>query len=247
MAERHLVVGGIHAARIALARAPQDILEMWLKREHGSQAIAELAEMAREVGIPHSFAEPRTLDKVNADTHHQGVVFKRRSPCAGALAELEDALGTMTTPALLLILDGVQDPRNFGACLRVGDGAGVDGVIFTRDRSTPLTSVVAKVASGAIDTVRLYPVTNLRAAMQQLKRAGVWLAGAAHDAEQDLYQTDLRANFAIVLGSEGRGLRRLTREHCDILMRVPMFGHIDNLNVATAAAVCLFEARRQRQ
>ena len=149
-------------------------------------------------------------------------------------------------PALILVLDAVQDPRNFGACLRVADGAGVDAVVYPRDKSARLGDVVAKAASGAIDTVRLTPVANLAAALRELRDAGVWITGADGEAEASIYDIDFSGPAALVFGNEGRGLRRLTREHCDTLASIPMAGELESLNVATAVAGGLFEARRQR-
>jgi 23S rRNA (guanosine2251-2'-O)-methyltransferase len=148
---------------------------------------------------------------------------------------------------LLLILDGVQDPHNLGACLRVADGAGVDAVIVPRDRAAPVTAVTRRVASGAAETMPLFQVVNLSRTLENLKQAGVWLYGAAQDAPEELYAADLTGPAAIVLGGEGSGLRRLTREHCDKLVRIPMVGTVESLNVSVAAGVMLYEAVRQRR
>jgi 23S rRNA (guanosine2251-2'-O)-methyltransferase len=149
-------------------------------------------------------------------------------------------------PPFLLILDGVQDPHNLGACLRSADAAGVDAVILPKDRSAPLSATARKVACGAAETVPVIRVTNLARSLRAIRDAGVWLYGAAGDAQQSLYEADLSGPLALVLGGEGRGLRRLTREHCDVLMAIPMAGSVSSLNVSVATGICLFEARRQR-
>ncbi|MGE0483404.1 MAG: 23S rRNA (guanosine(2251)-2'-O)-methyltransferase RlmB [Gammaproteobacteria bacterium] len=245
MAERDLVIGGWHAVRLALELAPDSALELWLRQGHEDESADALAEQARRCGAAVQRVEPRTLDRLYGDERHQGVVLRRRPP---AMHPLDDLLARgSTTPPLLLVLDGVQDPRNFGACLRAADGAGVDAVIYPRDKSAPLSSVAAKAASGALDTVALVPVANLARALDAVKTAGVWVTGTAHDAALDLYAAEFTAPAALVLGNEGSGLRRLTRERCDHLVRIPMAGRVPSLNVATAAAVCLFEVRRQRR
>jgi 23S rRNA (guanosine2251-2'-O)-methyltransferase len=247
MADRDLVMGGIHATRIALDRAGEDALEIWLKRDRGAQAVDEIETVALQYGIAVHHVDDKTLDKLYGDTHHQGVVLRRRAPRPLAMkAFLDGAAATGRVP-LMLVLDSIQDPRNFGACLRVADGAGVDAVMHTRDKSARLTSVVAKAASGAIDTVPMLSVINLASAMAELKDAGMWVTGAAQQGTEDLYAADLSGARALVLGNEGTGLRRLTRERCDALVRIPMYGRLDSLNVATAAAICLFEAQRQRR
>lgn len=246
MAARDLIIGGLHAARMAFARRGGDVLELWLRGERDATTTHELEASARALGVTVQRVDDATLDRLYGDDHHQGVVLRRRPP---PTVELETVLARAVEAgraALLLVLDNVQDPRNFGACLRAADGAGVDGVIFTRDHSARLTSVVAKTASGALDSVALIAVPNLASALRQLAAAGVWTIGAAHDGPVSLYQADLSLPSALVLGNEGEGLRRLTRERCDQLIYIPMHGEVSSLNVATAAAVCLFEARRQR-
>ena len=246
MAARDLIVGGLHAARMALARHGGDVLELWLRREHDISITQILEDSARALGVSVQRVDSATLDRLYGDDHHQGVVLRRRPPATLELNTVLARAAEAGRAALLLVLDNVQDPRNFGACIRAADGAGVDGVIFTRDHSARLTSVVAKTASGALDSVALIAVANLASALRQLAQAGVWTIGAAHDGEVSLYQVDLSLPTALVLGNEGEGLRRLTRERCDQLVAIPMHGEVSSLNVASAAAVCLFEARRQR-
>lgn len=246
MAARDLIMGGLHAARMVFARRGGDILELWLRRARDTRSEHELEAIARAHGVTVQIVDDATLDRLYGDDHHQGVVLRRRPPPTVELKTVLAGAAAAGRAALLLVLDNVQDPRNFGACLRAADGAGVDGVIFTRDRSARVTSVVAKTASGALDSVALIAVANLAAALRDLAAAGVWTIGAAHDGARSLYQVDLRLPSALVLGNEGDGLRRLTRERCDQLVNIPMHGQVTSLNVATATAVCLFEARRQR-
>jgi 23S rRNA (guanosine2251-2'-O)-methyltransferase len=246
MATRDLIMGGLHAARMVFEKRGADVLELWLRREPSSAAQHELEAVARAQGVTVQMVDSTTLDRLYGDDHHQGVVLRRRLPPTVELKTVLTEVAAAGRTALLLVLDNVQDPRNFGACLRAADGAGVDAVVFTRDHSARLTSVVAKTASGALDSVALVAVPNLATALRQLAAAGVWSIGAAHDGAQSLYGMDLRLPSALVLGNEGDGLRRLTRERCDQLVHIPMHGQVSSLNVASAAAVCLFEARRQR-
>ncbi len=246
MAARDLVIGGLHAARMALERAGGDVLELWLRRDHDSEATRDIEARARSLGVSVQRLDQASLNRLYGDDHHQGVVLRRRPPATVELKTVLARAAAQGHAALLLVLDNVQDPRNFGACLRAADGGGVDAVIFTRDRAAGLTSVVAKTASGALDSVPLVAVANLASALRLLAEAGVWTLGAAQDGAIPIYQADLTLPSALVLGNEGEGLRRLTRERCDQLVTIPMHGQVSSLNVATAAAVCLFEARRQR-
>ncbi len=246
MAADGLVVGGWHAVSSALEHAPGDCLELWLRAGLDSAEAQAVQRRAAPLGLAVRAAEGSTLERIYGDSHHQGVVLRRRAPAPQTLDDVLARAGTAARPPLLLVLDSVQDPRNFGACLRVADGAGADGVIFARDKSARLGNVVAKAASGAIDTVALVAVANLARALKALQAAGVWITGTAADADESLYAVDFRAASALVLGNEGSGLRRLTAARCDRLVSIPMAGQLASLNVASAAAVCLFEARRQR-
>lgn len=246
MSERDLVTGGVHAVRAAFELAPAAVLELWLRRDLDAATALQFAALAAAHGVAVQTVETATLDRLYGDAHHQGVVLRRRPPATVALREWIAGAASSAGAPLLLVLDTVQDPRNFGACLRVADGAGVDAVIFPRDKSARLGTVVAKAASGAIDSLTLIEVPNLARALSALREAGIWVTGTGHDAAAELYAIDLTAPTALVLGNEGTGLRRLTRERCDCVVRIPMYGHLPSLNVATAAAVGLYEARRQR-
>jgi 23S rRNA (guanosine2251-2'-O)-methyltransferase len=187
----------------------------------------------------------KRLDGFYGGGRHQGVVA--RVEVKSLSHSLDEILDRVQGPPLLLLLDGVTDPHNLGACLRSADAAGVHAVILPKDRAAGITPVVHKVACGAVQTVPLFTVTNLARTLRLLKEAGIWLYGAAGDAGQDLYASDLQGPIALVLGSEGGGLRRLTRELCDYLVSIPMAGSVASLNVSVATGVLLFEARRQRR
>lgn len=246
MADRDLFTGGIHATRIALEYACEDVLELWARRNHNSPPIADLETTAQGFGIAIHHVERDTLDKLYMGIHHQGVVLRRRVPRPLKLREFLDNVAALRVKPLILALDGIQDPRNFGACLRVSDGAGVDAVVHTRDKSVRLTNAVAKAASGAIDTVPRVTVVNLATALGELKEAGIWVTGTTPDCDEQIYSSDLTGARALVLGNESEGLRRLTRVRCDQLVSIPLHGKLESLNVASAAAICLFEACRQR-
>ena len=179
-------------------------------------------------------------------SNHQGVVASTLAPAARDEAFLKAQLQKQEKPPFLLILDGVQDPHNLGACLRSADAAGVQAVVAPKDRSTGLTAAACKVASGAADTVPFIQVTNLARTLRWLKEQGIWLVGTAGEAGMSLYDVDLKGPLAIVMGGEGKGMRRLTREACDLLVNMPMAGSIESLNVSVAAGVAMFEAVRQR-
>lgn len=240
------MVFGIHAVTSLFENAPERILEMWLLSGRQDERIQPLLALAESVGIKPQQANRKTLDDKAESTQHQGVVVRVRPAKILTENDLEDLLDKTDIP-FLLILDGVTDPHNLGACLRNADAAGVHGVIVPKDNSAGLTPTVSKVACGAAETVPLYQVTNLARTMKQLQERGVWIVGTAGEADGTLYQANLRGPLAIAMGAEGKGLRRLSREHCDSLISIPMAGSVSSLNVSVATGVCLFEAVRQRQ
>jgi 23S rRNA (guanosine2251-2'-O)-methyltransferase len=239
-------VWGLHAVNAVLARAPEDVLECWVRDESGNADLAALVAEATRRGVRVQRVPASTLDRLSDKAVHQGVVLRRRPPAALDLTWLRARIAEAQTPPLVLALDHPQDPHNLGACLRVADGAGADAVLIPRDRSVSLTPAAAKVASGAADSMPLVQVPNLVQALESLKTDGLWVIGTADDAPASLYATDLRGPTVLVLGAEAEGLRRLTRASCDLLVSIPMAGSVSSLNLSTAAAVCLFEARRQR-
>lgn len=237
-------IGGVHAVEALLQHSPERVKRLQIARAASNPRIQAILQRARTLSLPVESVRPETLDRLAGELRHQGVV---------AFARPRQWLSEQDLPAeaaaedLWLILDGVTDPHNFGACLRSADAAGVRGVIVGRDRSAALTPAAIKVASGAADTVAIYSVSNLSRTLAALRKSGVWVVGLAGDSGQSLHAFDLRGPLALVLGSEGEGLRRLTREHCDYLASIPMRGSVSSLNVSVAAGIALFEALRQRQ
>lgn len=240
------IVFGIHAVEAALRR--DAVAELWLDAGQRPNArLARLVDQAGEAGVK-TVRQPREmLDELAGGGRHQGVVAQLAKDAAPRQPPLMALLEGLDHPPLLLVLDGVTDPHNLGACLRSANGAGVDAVIVPKDKAVGLTPVVRKVACGAAESTPFYQVTNLARTLRELQQAGVWLVGAAGEADADLYGADLRGPLALVLGSEGKGMRRLTREHCDLLVSIPMAGPVESLNVSVATGVCLFEALRQRR
>ena len=240
-------VYGLHAVASLLARRPSEVTALTVAEGAGDRRLSGLLEVAGAAGIAVRRIARKELDKRFPDVRHQGVV----ATVAAATPELSekglaDFLAALAEPAFLLVLDGVQDPHNLGACLRTADAAGVHAVILPRDRASGITAVVHKVACGAVESVPVCFVTNLARTLRQLREAGIWIYGASDAAGQLLYDTDLTGPLALVLGGEGKGLRRLTRELCDYLVAIPMAGQVESLNVSVAAGVLLYEARRQR-
>ncbi len=241
------IVCGLHAVLTALQQHPDRVAGVWVSRERADRRIGQVLEAARANRIKFHRVPRAKLDGMADGQHHQGVVARLQLVSTGRAPELDSFLADLGHTPLLLILDGVQDPHNLGACLRVADGAGVDAVVIPRDRAAPVTAAARRAASGAAETVPLFQVVNLSRTLETLKQAGLWLYGAAQDASEELYGADLRGPAAFILGGEESGLRRLTREHCDKLVRIPMAGKVESLNVSVAAGVMLFEAVRQRR
>jgi 23S rRNA (guanosine2251-2'-O)-methyltransferase len=243
MSETRLVYG-FHAVRSRLRLRAAAVREIYLDRARGDRRARELAQLARERGVRVWLVEAARLDGMTRHARHQGVVA--RVEVAPASAALDEVLDALDEPALLLVLDGVTDPHNLGACLRVADAMGVHAVVAPKDRAVGMTPTVEKVASGAAETVPFVTVTNLARTLSELKERGLWVIGADQSAERELYSVKLEGALAWVLGAEGEGLRRLTRERCDERVRIPMLGTVESLNVAVCAGICLAETRRQR-
>lgn len=239
-------VYGIHAVAALLANRPTDIRCMRVQKDRRDERLQELVREAETRGINIEQLSRRELDEL-ADGRHQGVIAEMdRGESRWDEERLLHRLRTIDHAPLLLVLDGITDPHNLGACLRSADAAGVDAVIVPRDKSADITPVVRKVACGAAEVVPFVRVTNLARTMEKLQREGVWFFGAAGEANQTIYEADLLGPVALVMGAEGRGLRRLTREKCDQLVSLPMHGSVDSLNVSVATGICLFEIGRQR-
>jgi len=244
--EKRQLIHGLHAVGACLERAPERVLEIWAATARDDRRIRELKEQARRAGIHVQAASPATLSAMTGAAH-QGVVAAVRPLRPWDEAELLAAVERTVEDPLLLVLDGVTDPHNLGACLRTAAAAGVHAVVIPRDRAAAVDGVARKVAAGAAEFVPVASVTNLARTLGRLRELRIWIAGTAADAPQTLYAADLRRPLALVLGAEDAGMRRLTREHCDFLVRIPMAGLFESLNVSVAAGVALFEARRQRQ
>lgn len=239
------LVFGIHAVGALLQRAPQDVLELFVMKDRDDKRMQPLIQEARQNGISVQFCNRKTLDDM-VGGQHQGIIAKARLQSSGSEADLAAIVAQHDKP-FILVLDGVTDPHNLGAILRSADAAGVHAVVSPKDRSVKLTSVVRKVACGAAESVPFITITNLARTLRELQDAGVWVVGTAGETETTIYQADFKGALAIVLGAEGEGLRRLTRETCDSLVKIPMFGSVSSLNVSVAAGICLFEAVRQRR
>lgn len=238
------VIAGFHAVTARLRHAADSIEAIYIDAQRRDVRLRDLMQRSEAARVRLIAVDEARLRGLAGDVAHQGVVAVC-APTATACT-LGDVIAAMSKDTLLLLLDGVTDPRNLGACLRTADAAGAAAVIVPRDRSAAMNTVAAKAAAGAAETTPLIVVTNLARAMDELKDAGIWIAGAAGDAEKTVYEIDLSGPLAWTLGAEGEGLRRLTRDRCDWLARIPMAGHVESLNVSVAAGVCLFETRRQR-
>ena len=239
-------VFGLHAVTSLLERNPARVSLLQVLESRDDPRVLRVLELAGKANVPVRRVSRRELDELVPGVSHQGVVAETGEANNVSEHELTGFIEQLEHPAFLLILDGIQDPHNLGACIRSADAAGVDAVILPKDRSAPMNATVRKVACGAAEVVPVVRVTNLARVMRQLRDAGIWIYGAAGEAETGLYDTDLSGSLALVLGGEGKGLRRLTREHCDGLAAIPLAGSVSSLNVSVATGICLFEARRQR-
>ncbi|HMH89117.1 MAG TPA: 23S rRNA (guanosine(2251)-2'-O)-methyltransferase RlmB [Steroidobacteraceae bacterium] len=239
-------VYGLHAVNAALERAPERVLELWLVQTRDDARTRDLKDRAERVGVHVHSVSGDALVKLVGDVVHQGAAVAMRPLKAWDEHDLTQALTELTVDPLLLVLDGVTDPHNLGACLRTADAAGAHAVVIPKDRAASVDGVVRKVAAGAAEFVPVATVTNLARTLGVLKERGIWVVGTDGEAEQALYSADLKRPLALVLGAEGTGMRRLTKETCDFLVRIPMAGHVQSLNVSVAAGIALFEALRQR-
>ncbi len=242
------LINGIHAVESALKNDPDNVAQVWIAENKRNQRVQELINHAQKRGLIAHRTDGAALDKMAKTHQHQGVVAEYNAPTAYNEDDLMDLIAKTDTPPLLLVLDGVTDPHNLGACLRTAEGAGVNAVIAPKDNAVGLTPAARKVASGAAETIPFIQVTNLVRTMEKLKKEGIWFIGTSDKSDDgDLYTYDFKTPSAIVMGAEGKGLRRLTEEHCDTLVSIPMAGQVSSLNVSVATGVCLYEVVRQRQ
>jgi 23S rRNA (guanosine2251-2'-O)-methyltransferase len=243
MTPRRFVIG-FHAVMGRLRADPKSITEIMLSTNRVDPRSQGLIDVAKERGVRLLRVEDSRLTGIAPGIQHQGVVATVEEQASKE--SLEDLLDRIGVPPVLLVLDGITDPRNLGACLRVADAAGVHAVIVPRDRAAGINATVSKVASGAAETLPYYMVTNLARTLDDLKDRNIWIVGTEADAPSDLYAATLPESIAWVLGAEGEGMRRLTRERCDMLVRIPMMGQVQSLNVSVATGICLFESVRRR-
>ncbi|WP_296871892.1 23S rRNA (guanosine(2251)-2'-O)-methyltransferase RlmB [Tibeticola sp.] len=241
------VLFGFHAVGVRLKTAPASIVDICFDASRRDARMRSFLERAREAGVRLIEADALRLAKLCGSHGHQGVVARVQPlPQTTSLDELLEQVEARGEAPLLLVLDGITDPHNLGACLRVADGAGAHAVIAPKDHAAGINATVAKVASGAAESMPYYMVTNLARTLNELKERAIWVIGTSDDAPQTLYQADLKAPVALVLGAEGEGMRQLTRKTCDALVSIPMRGAVESLNVSVASGVCLYEAVRQR-
>lgn len=237
---------GVHAVEALLRHHPKRVKHLWLAEGRGEPRVQGLVALAEQARVSIGQCERREMDAW-VEGVHQGVVADVSPSQVWGEAMLEELLDRAEGPPLLLVLDGVTDPHNLGACLRTADAAGALAVIIPKDKSATLNATVRKVACGAAEVIPLVAVTNLARSLEKLQQRGLWVVGTAGEAEQELYQHDMTGPTVLIMGAEGKGMRRLTREHCDYLVKLPMAGSVSSLNVSVATGVCLFEAVRQRR
>lgn len=239
-------LAGVHPVSAALRNDPDNVLELFVDPDLRSARVRECLTLARELGIAVHDRSRKAMDRQFAGTRHQGIAARYRATKLLGETDLAGLAESAGQDALFLILDGVQDPHNLGACLRSAEAAAVTAVVIPKDKAVGVTAAVRKASAGAADRVPIVRVTNLVRALELLKERGIWVSGAVTGEAEDVYAVDLSGPTAVVLGAEDRGLRRLTREHCDRLVAIPMPGSVASLNVSVAAGILLFEARRQR-
>lgn len=237
---------GIHAVQSALRNDARHVDQIWMDQKRHDRRIKELAIQAEKSGVPVRRVDARNLDKLSSGQRHQGVVAQYESVSRYGEPDLERLIEAAAQP-LVLVLDGVTDPHNLGACLRTAEASGVTLVVAPRDRAAGLTPTVRKVASGAAERLPFIQVTNLARSLEKLKELGLWVVGTSDMADEGLFEARLEGPLALVMGAEGKGMRQLTQKHCDSLISIPMLGKVESLNVSVATGVCLYEIVRQRQ
>lgn len=237
---------GLHAVQAALDYSPEKITQIWVDSQRQDVRLKELQNQLNHSGIKFEIADKKKLDRFADGKNHQGVVAEVELPSVHSEEELKHKIKTLTEMPFFLVLDHIQDPHNLGACLRTADAAGVHGIIITKDNATGITPTVCKVASGAAETVPVYQVTNLARTLRWMKEQNIWIIGSSGEAKQSIFATDLNMPLALVMGAEGTGMRHLTEQHCDLLVKIPMVGQVESLNVSVAAAVMIYEVLRQK-
>jgi 23S rRNA (guanosine2251-2'-O)-methyltransferase len=239
------LIFGFHSIEAILAKEPERFLEIFALKGREDKRLNPVIDEARKFGISVQFMQRKALDNKANGEQHQGIMARVKPARQYDEKDLDVIIAREATP-FFLVLDGVTDPHNLGACLRSADAAGVHGVIVPKDKSAKLNGTARKVACGAAETVPLIQVTNLARTLRDIKEAGVWVVGTAGETDTHVFDANLTGPMAIVMGAEGDGMRRLTREHCDVLVKIPMVGTVSSLNVSVATGICLFEVLRQR-
>ncbi len=237
---------GLHAVQTLLERHPGRVQRLWVLKGRQDRRLQQVVRLAERHRLPMEFVPRSELDQ-RVDGVHQGIIAECEGHATRDERFLDQLLESLEEPPLLLVLDGVTDPHNLGACLRTADAAGAHALIVPKDKSAPLNATAVKVACGAAEAVPVVSVTNLARTLKQLQERGLWITGTAGEAENTVFEADLTGPLVLVMGAEGKGMRRLTREHCDSLIKIPMAGEVSSLNVSVATGVCLFEAVRQRR
>ena len=240
------IIVGIHAVQSALDYSVEKIQGVWVDGSRQDAKFKELVQQLARLPVPFHKTNKKTLEQLSEGRNHQGVLVEVNLPKIKTEKMLMEKIKTASETPFFLVLDQVQDPHNLGACLRTADAVGVQGVILPKDNSVGLPPTVCKVASGAAETVPVYQVTNLARILRWMKQQGIWVMGAAGEASQTVFQIELTGPLAFVVGAEGKGLRRLTREQCDVLVKLPMVGQVESLNLSVASGILLYEALRQR-
>ncbi|GKW52544.1 23S rRNA (guanosine(2251)-2'-O)-methyltransferase RlmB [Pseudoalteromonas shioyasakiensis] len=239
------LIFGFHSVEAILAKEPERFLEIYALKGREDKRLNPVIDQARKFGISVQFMQRKALDNKANGEQHQGIIANVKAARMYNEKDLDEIIAREETP-FLLVLDGITDPHNLGACLRSADAAGVHAIIVPKDKSAKLNGTARKVACGAAETVPLVQVTNLARTLREIKDAGVWVVGTAGETDTELFDANLTGPMAVVMGAEGDGMRRLTREHCDLLVKIPMAGSVSSLNVSVATGICLFEVLRQR-
>lgn len=239
-------VFGIHSVQAAVDFSASKIVKVWVDSQRNDKRLSSLLGELQSHGLKVEKSDRKRLDKMADGKNHQGIVIEVEIPGVHSEEELKHTVNNLSEQPFFLVLDQVQDPHNLGACLRTADAAGVHGIIITKDNSSGITPTVCKVACGAAETVPVYQVTNLARTLRWLKEQNIWLAGTSGDTEQSVFSADLNMPLALVMGTEGTGMRRLTEQQCDFLVKIPMTGQVESLNVSVAAGIMMYEAFKQR-
>ena len=239
------LIFGFHSVEAILAKEPERFLEIYALKGREDKRLNPVIDQARKFGISVQFMQRKALDNKANGEQHQGIIANVKAARMYNEKDLDEIIAREETP-FLLVLDGITDPHNLGACLRSADAAGVHAIIVPKDKSAKLNGTARKVACGAAETVPLVQVTNLARTLREIKDAGVWVVGTAGETDTELFDANLTGPMAVVMGAEGDGMRRLTRERCDLLVKIPMAGSVSSLNVSVATGICLFEVLRQR-